>query len=437
MSLKLFYKDKKFYPLLWTQFFGALNDNFYKNALVVLVTFKSVELWGMNSSSLVAFCGGVFILPFVLFSPLAGQISDKMSKDRIIRITKWFELFVMLVGVAGFYFDSTATLVIILFLMGTQSAFFGPTKYSVIPDLAEERMLTTANAYVQMSTFIAILIGTILGGLAAGQKDYVSLVSLGILFFAGIGIIAAYKMPFVSVADPEIKLKYNPFPQIGHFLNLPRFDKTVFNSVLSISWFWFLGAGILSVIPVMTKNLLQSSEEVVTLFLAIFTIGIAIGAIVCERISREKVKLILVPLAALAMTAFLLDLSWLLSSWDPVFFFLPDGQLGVSQFFDRPNSHRLVFDLFLFSVMGGLYTVPLYTFIQKRVSRGIRSRIVAANNIYNAFFMVISSVMLMGLYALSMTFPQVLLVYALLNLVMIAYICFTTPEFIHQEKRVS
>jgi 1-acyl-sn-glycerol-3-phosphate acyltransferase len=424
VSKELFFKDKKFSPLLWTQFFGALNDNFFKNALVMIVTYKSVSLWGLNTASLVALSGGIFILPFLLFSSVSGQLCDKYEKSKIARLVKWLELAIMLIGAIGFYFHNFHLLFFALFLMGLHSTFFGPVKYSIIPELLSEKQLTAGNAYVEVGTFVAILIGTIIGGVGADSVNTV--IIPGTIAVALVGLIISYFIPAVPIADPHIKINANPLGPIFSTLKLSFKNKSVFNSILGISWFWFFGAAILSILPVLTKDLLSADKNVVTLFLAVFTIGIAIGAVVCEKLSYERVEIGLVPWGSLGITLFLLDFAWVLSDWP-----ISQSQtvLSVTDFLAVSGSHRLLIDLFMISIFGGVFTVPLYTLIQERSARDIRSRIIAANNVLNSLFMVVSSLMLTWFYALHMTIPQILIIYAILNFIVSIYIYTVVPEF--------
>lgn len=429
MSVISITKNKSFFALFTTQFFGALNDNVLKNALVVLITYKGVTLWGFDTHSIVALAGGIFIAPFFLFSSLAGQFSDKYEKSKIIRLVKWLEVLIMLIAGYGFIFHYFSLLMFALFLMGLHSTFFGPIKYSIIPELVPETQLTSANAFVEIGTFLAILIGTILGGVTAGIPAGEKYIIFTVMSVAVFGLLASYKIPTVPIADSNLKIDRNPLPQIWSTIQLTTPIKAVFNSILGISWFWFYGAALLSVLPVLTKDLLGGNENVVTLFLAAFTIGIAIGAFLCERLSYERVEIGLVPWGSLGMTVFLADLAWVTSAWSTS---TPPGSaqlLTLTEFMAQPNSFRILLDLFLVSISGGVFTVPLYTLIQERSDRRVRSRVIASNNIMGALFMVVSSVLLMFFYSLKMTIPQILLTYAAMNLLASLYIYSVVPEF--------
>ena len=425
MSFKMVFRDKKFTPMFWTQFFGAFNDNVMKNALVLLITYRGVSLMGLETNALVAAAGGIFILPFALFSTHAGQVADKFEKSRLIRFTKLWELMIMVLAGVGFYFDSWSILMFLLFLMGVQSTFFGPLKYSIVPNLVDPDRLTEGNAYIQLGTFIAILLGTIVGG-ATTKLDSATIVIVSILLTVSIlGWFASTKIPNVKVGQSDLKFRKNPFPTMKTFWGIIREKKAVFNSVLGISWFWFFGAGILSVLPVYCKNYLGVDQTVATAFLAMFTIGIATGCILCSKLSFKRVEIGLVPIGSLGMTLFLIDLYFIVPSWPMD----PAVPLGLQQFFSYGESWHLLADFLLMSVFAGFYILPLNTLIQERSHVESRARVIAANNILNAIFMVIASILVMVFYSLHFSHPQVFLVFAVLNAVAAIYIYSIVPEF--------
>ncbi len=439
MSADAFPKQK-FWPLFWTQFLGALNDNIFKNTLVVLVTFQGVQLMGMDTPSLVAFAGGIFILPYFLFSPIAGQLADKLEKSRLVRYTKIWELGIMTLAALGFWFESFQLLLAVLFLMGTQSTFFGPVKYSILPDLVHKHQLVKANAYIELGTFVAILLGTIGGGLAAAFSDHLWVRLAAPLVIAALGLWTSLGLRSVPVANPDLRLSANPLPTFKEIHRILRRQKAVFNSVLGISWFWFFGAGVLSILPVYCKDYLQVNEHVVTLLLAMFTLGIGLGSILCEKFSFGRVELGLVPIGSLGLTIFLVDLCFTGSAGamagaasagaTPLADGVANGHLrGLGEFLSAPGSFRILFDFFMMSAFGGFFIVPLYALIQERSPAGERSRVIAGNNILNSLFMVASSLMVMGFYAFDLTFPQMFFAFALLNALVAFYIYGIVPEF--------
>lgn len=425
MSMKLIFQDKKFSPLFWTQFLGALNSNFLKNSLMVMITFKGISIAGLQTDKLVTFASAVFILPFFLFSPLAGQVADKFEKSKLVRYTKFWELGIMILAVLGFYFEHYWLLLCVLFLIGIQSTFFGPVKYSIIPQIVKPEQLVESNAYVELGTFLAILVGTIAGGLAITSPNMTLIVSTVLLAVSIFGILASYQLPVVEIGNPNLNISLNPLPSFAEMWTLLREKKSIFNSILGASWFWFFGAGVLSVLPVYCKDFLGANEQVVTAFLAMFTIGIGIGSIICEKLSFERVEIGLVPLGSLGMTVFLFDFflarpDWPINSADLI---------GLQQFLSDPTGRRLLFDFFCTSVFGGFFIVPLYALIQERSHPDSRSRVIAANNVMNAVFMVGASVMILIFYSLKMTFPQIFLAICILNALVAVYIYSIVPEF--------
>ena len=426
MSLKMIFEKKSIGPFFWTQFFGALNDNFMKNALVLIVAYKGVQIFGMASNQLVSFASGIFILPFFLFSPIAGQLADKFEKSLLIRYTKLIELAIMIFAGFGFYFNSFKLLMLVLFLMGTQSAFFGPLKYSIIPQLLPEEKLTSGTAYVELGTFVAILVGLILGGWVTSTESGASLVGIGLVGVSFIGYIFSRNIKQVEIGQKNLKLEWNPIPSMGKMWKIINSQKAVVNSVLAISWFWFFGAGILTILPVFCKETLSASQDVVTLFMALFTIGIAAGSLLSEKLSFGRVEIGLVPIGSIGMTLFLGDIYWTsLSIPDPT----DKMGIGVIELLVQPHGLRIAIDLFILSIFGGIFIVPLYTLIQQRSDDKVRSQVIAGNNVLNALFMVVASLMIIGLYGLGLSHPEVFLVFALLNAAAAIYIHLVVPEF--------
>ncbi len=425
MSLKSILRDKQFAGLFWTQLFGALNDNFLKTAMVTLITFKGVSMAGLDANSLVAAAGGLFILPFFIFSPIAGQLSDKYEKTYIVRLTKIWELVIMAVGVLGFYLGSFPLLMLVLFLMGVQSAFFGPAKYSMIPQIVAPEKLMASNAYVELGTFLAILLGTIGGGLAADSDYSAHIISVGILLLALCGIFTSRWLLPIPRGVPDLKIHWNPIPQFKEMWTLLRERTAVYNSVLAISWFWFFGAGILSVLPIYVKEFLKGDASVATAFLTMFTVGIGIGSVLSEKFSHERVEIGLVPLGSLGMSIFMIDLFLIWPSWIGS----QSELMSFTQFVATYEGKRLLVDFLMTSIFGGLFIVPLYALVQERSHPESRSRVVAANNVMNALFMVVSSLLVMVFYHFKLSLPQIFLALALMNLAVSVYVYSVVPEF--------
>jgi 1-acyl-sn-glycerol-3-phosphate acyltransferase len=420
--------ERRFWPLFWTQFLGAFNDNLFTNALVILVAYRSMTLAGIASQTIVVACAGIFILPFFLFSATAGQLADRLAKWRLIRWVKLWEIGVMGLAGVGFATHSLGLLLTVLFLMGMQSTFFGPAKYAILPELLDEHSLVGGNALVAMATFLAILLGTIAGGLViAGGDAWVARVGLMVVAVALLGYLASIFIIRTQPANPGLGVDLNPVRPMAAILRVTRRVNSVYLSVLAISWFWFLGASFLSLLPNFAKDVLGGDETVVTLCLAVFCIGIGAGSMLCERLSRRHLELGLVPLGSIGISIFAADLA--VSGWRY------GGAAGgplltAAGFLGRPGGWHVALDLLMIAVFAGFYTVPLMTFIQQRSASAERSRVIAGNNILNSLFMVVSSVLLVGLLAAGISIPGVFLALALLNLGAAAYIYTVIPEFL-------
>ena len=416
-------RTRRFAPFFLTQFLGAFNDNVYKNSLMAMITFgllsSTLDLSLMNNIGAM-----LFILPFFLFSALAGQLSDKYEKSYLIRRIKLLEIVIMCLGAIAFYFSMTAGLMLLLFLMGTQSAFFGPVKYSIIPQHLDNHELVGGNALVEMGTFLAILIGTLVASMLATQSDGILWVSAIIISVAILGYLVSRKIPSAPAANPDLKVRFNPFTETWRTINYSREQKSVFLAVLAISWFWFLGAAYLTQIYGFAKDYLGGDQSVVMVLLATFSIGIATGSLLCERLSGHKVELGLVPLGSIGLTIFGMDL--FLQSLPE----LGPELITAGQFLSSPSNLRIVADFLLIGVFGGFYIVPLYAMVQARSAPEKRSQVIAAINIMNALFMVVSAIVgIIVLGLLDLTIPQFFLILAVLNALVAIYIYRTIPEF--------
>jgi len=417
--------ERRFAPFFLTQFLGAFNDNVFKNAIVILVTYEAVRLSGMAPAVVVNLAAGLFILPFFLFSATAGQLADKYDKAALIRWIKVLEILIMVVAAFGFVRRDAHVLLGTLFLMGLHSTFFGPVKYSILPQVLKEDELVGGNALVESGTFLAILLGTILGGLlaahASGPGTWVPTVTIGI---AVLGWLVSRAIRRVPAPDPKLVVRWNPIGETWRNLRFAAANRTVFNSIFGISWFWFAGSMFLSQVPTYVHETLGGNAGVVTLFLAVFSVGIAVGSLLCERMSGHKVEIGLVPFGAIGLTVFAFDL-WLASPTANI-----GGEAGVREFLGRDGSFRILFDLAMLALFGGFYIVPLYALIQTRAEKSHQSRIIAANNILNALFMVIAAGLAATYLHIGLKVPQLFLVTAVLNAVVAIYIFSLVPEFL-------
>lgn len=426
--------DKCFWPTFWTQFLGAFNDNVYKNAMVLLIAYKSYSLLGLNPGSMVSLAGGVFILPFFLFSATSGQICDKMPKHKLMVIIKVWEILVMFLGAAGYLLGNVHILMLALFLMGTQSTVFGPVKYSILPELIKEEELVEGNALFQMGTFVSILLGTILGGVLISVENVgPQYVSIAVIVLAIMGTFTATKIQELPANDPDLKVQYGIIKPTWQIIKLSLEKKEVFLGVFGISWYWFYGAALLTIFPLYVKNILSSNEHVATLFLATFSIGVAVGSVICGKLSKNELEVGLVPVGAIGLSIFPIDLFFI---GKPAFAQAAGELFNISQFLSNPISVRILIDLFLISVFSGFYIVPLYTLIQQRSRPEVRSRIIAGNNILNALFMVVASIMLMICFGKGISEPQMYLILSIQNALVCLYMFKSSHEYLTRFKLI-
>ena len=429
MSQMHLMQTRRFLPLFITQFFGAFNDNLFKNAMVILILFKAKKVFGFDSSQMVVLAGGVFILPFFLFSATAGQLADKYEKSRLIRIIKLAEIAVMGIGALGFLLPSFELLIVTLFFMGAQSTIFGPIKYSILPQHLKDHEIVGGNALIEAGTFLAILLGTIAGGLLivldpAGP----AVVSAGVLITAVLGYLASRYIPKADSLAGNLNIQWNPIAPTIDIIRFTRTNYNVFLAVMAISWFWFYGAAFLSLFPNYAKETLSADPHVVTLMLAVFSIGIGIGSLLCESMSRKRLELGLVPFGSIGMSIFAADLFFV---GVPQFVAAAPGTTQtVSAFLMQYEGLRLLADLFGLAIFSGFFIVPLFAYIQMRSSQEHRSRIIAANNVLNSLFMVVASIALILFMNAGLTPPGIFLVLAVMNAAVAAYIYFFMPEFL-------
>lgn len=420
-SIKLL-SSRRFRPFFLTQLLGAFNDNLYKNGLTIFIAFQAASVSQEESNNLVNIAAGLFILPFFLFSPIAGQLADKHEKSMLIRRIKLLEILIMLLGATAFVLQSPLLLVGILFLMGTQSALFGPVKYSLLPQALKPEELIGGNAMVEFGTFLAILMGLIVSVFVIGFGN--AAIAVAVVVTACAGYWVSRGIPTLPAGAPDLVVSYNIPRQTVSILGDARENLTVFYSVLGISWFWFIGITYITQLPNFVRYELGGNEQVYVLLLAMFSIGIGAGSFLCERLSGRIVEIGLVPIGALGLTLFGVDLyfSQGLASGTEL--------IGPVAFIAEGENLRVCFDIIMLGVSGGMYIVPLYALVQQRSDPSKRSRIIAANNVLNALFMVVASVY--GLFALSagVSIPTLFLIMALMNTAVTLFIFMLVPEFI-------
>jgi len=417
-------RQRRFAPFFWTQFAGAANDNLFKFAFTVMVTYQLSVGW-LPPAMAGLVIGALFILPFLLFSATAGQLTDKYDKTVMIRFVKNLEIAIMAIAAWGFVTDQVAILLLCTFLMGVHSTLFGPVKFALLPQVLNERELTGGNGMVEMGTFVAILMGNVVGGLLVAIPNVGhETVAVACVAMAIVGRVVAGFIPKAPATDPGLTINWNPISETLRNLKLAHGNLVVFRSLLGISWMWFFGAVFLSQFPSLAKEVLHGNEQVASLLLVVFSIGIGTGSLLCEVMSRRHVEIGLVPLGAIGMSVFAVDLYFASSG-------LPASEvMGLGAFMAQPAHWRVMADLALLSLFAGLYSVPMYALIQLRSQATHRARIIAANNILNALFMIGSSVIAGALLKSGFTIPQIFLFTGLANAVVAFYIFMLVPEYL-------
>jgi 1-acyl-sn-glycerol-3-phosphate acyltransferase len=416
--------QRRFAPFFWVQFLGAGNDNVFKFAFTVMVTYQ-LQLDWLPPSLAGLVIGALFISPYLLFSATSGQLADKYPKERLIQLVKSLEIAIMALAAWGFVQGQVPLLLACVFLMGLHSTLFGPVKFAYLPQHLDERELTGGNGMVEMGTFVAILLGNVAGGLLIALPGvgpaYVAATCLGL---AVLGRALAQAVPASPATDPGLRINWNPFTETWRNLQLARQSPVVFRSLLGISWMWFFGAVFLANFPAFAREVLRGDEQVASLLLVVFSVGIGVGALLCEMLSRRHVEIGLVPLGAIGMTVFAVDL-----------YFAANGltgtqRLGVAAFLAQPAHWRVLADLLLLSLFTGIYSVPMYALIQMRSQPTHRARIIAANNILNALFMIASSLLAGVLLGAGLSVTELFLAVGLANAVVAFYIFLLVPEYL-------
>jgi MFS family permease len=426
--------QRRFAPFFWTQFAGAANDNLFKFSFTVLVTYQLQVSW-LPPALAGLVIGALFILPFVLFSATSGQLCDRLEKTRVIRAVKNLEIVIMAVAALAFVMDAPDVQAVILlactFLMGLHSTLFGPVKYALLPQVLAEHELVGGNAWVESGTFVAILLGNLAGGLLIGLPEIgPQAVAMACLLLAALGRLSAGRIEPLPATDPQLRINWNPWTETRANLRLAREDAVSWNMLLGISWLWLFGAVFLSQFPVLAKEVLRGNEQVASLLLVVFSIGIGVGSLLCERLSRGTVEIGLVPLGALGMSVFTLDF-WLATRS------LPASELmNLSAFLVQPAHWRVLMDLGLLSLSAGLFSVPMYALIQVRSRASHRSRIIAANNILNALYMVASALICAALLMAGVSLQGLFLLLGLANLLMLGWLLLRVPELLHRAQAV-
>ena len=421
-------RSRRFAPLFWTQFLGAFNDNVFKSALSLLFVYGALVA-EESQDIVVNLAAALFILPYFLFSAIAGQLADKYPKEQLIRRIKIFEIIIAAFGAMAVFSGSVFLMLAVLFLLGVQSTFFGPLKFSILPQHLAETELIGGNAQIEMGTFVSILLGTLVGGLIAGQADSKTWLTILIISVAVAGYLSSRFIPHAPPADADLKINWNLWEETRNLIGMARERRSVFLSILGISWFWLLGSTLLAQFPGLTERVLLGDTTVVTLILCVFTLSIAVGSLACEKLSGHQVEIGLVPMGALGLALAGVHMYFSIANVAE----LSEGLAHRNwiEFLKAPGSVRLLLDFAIIGASGGMFIVPLYAYIQSKTPEDRRARIIAVNNIMNAIFMVSGS-----LFAIAMLLfgesgiPFLLLVLILMHIAVTAFIFMQVPVFI-------
>lgn len=423
-------RQRRFLPFFITQFLGAFNDNAFKNALLILIAFHGVNQTTESARFLANLSAVAFILPFFLFSSTAGQIGDSVEKSWLIRQIKLFEIIIMSVAVIGLMSHSVELLLVVLFFMGTQSAFFGPVKYGYLPHHLDETEIVGGNGLVGMGTFMAILSGMLIGGYLFMVSSSGFWISMLVVAVAIAGYMSARMIPYTPIAQQDLQINWNIFSQTWQTIRLTRSNKTVFHCVVGISWFWFIGSTYMVQLPLYTRNILGGDPTVFNMLIGLFCIGIGVGSVLCEKLSHHRIEMALVPLGAIGLTLFGIDLYFATPALSS------EELIGYQAWMVNPSNWRSVIDIVGVGVFGGFYIVPLLAVVQQRSERSILSRVIAGNNILNAIFMVAAALFAMLiLVVLGLKEDDLFLLVAVLNVLVIGSILKLEPEFIDSFRR--
>ncbi|ELR64940.1 1-acyl-sn-glycerol-3-phosphate acyltransferase [Photobacterium marinum] len=415
---------KRFLPFFMTQALGAFNDNLFKNVLLLFIAFSG--LYSQESSTaLINLAAGLFILPFFLLSPIGGQLADKYEKSSLIRKIKLTEIVIMSGGALAVWFQFVPGMLVALFLMGAQSALFGPVKFALMPQHLNGKELVGGNAVVEMGTFTAILGGTVCAGLLFDSEFSTMLVVISVLLLSVFGYLASRSIPYAKANDPELSVNWNPASQLIRTVRHAKENRTVFLSILAISWFWFIGATYLTQLPNFAKEFLGGNPQLVTLLLTVFSVGIAAGSLICEKMSGGKIELGIIPIGALGISIFGFDLYFACQQ------LVTEKGMTVTAFLNHGENIRLLADLALVSASGGIFVVPLNALIQQRSEEKSRAQTIAANNVMNALFMVLSAVVaVLVLNVLGLSILQLFLMISVLNVLVSLYVFSQVHEFL-------
>lgn len=420
------FRTVRFLPLFICQFLAAFSDNLIRTAMAALVTYEASIVSGPMKPVIVTMAMALFMLPFILLSATGGQLADKFNKAKLIRIIKFSSIFITSIGVWGFHTENYFLVLVSIFLTGIDSSLFGPAKYSILPDHLQKKELLMGNGLIEAGTFIAILIGIILGGLASSpETGGLATTSFILIAISIAGFVATLFIPDTEPAAPKLEISANLFAETANCLSEARSDRDTWLSILGISWFWLLGGVFMAQMPTFTRESLNGDNSVFILLLSLFSIGTGVGSLICNRLLKGQIDTQYVPISMFAMTAFTF-LLW----YSSTYFVVNEKLRGIHYFLSSIKGQVAALSTFMIAVFGGIYIVPLYAFLQVRAKKAFRSRVIAANNIMNAIYIVVASVIAMGVLAIGVGVSHIILILALANFVTSFYICRILPDTI-------
>jgi 1-acyl-sn-glycerol-3-phosphate acyltransferase len=422
-------RERRFLPFFVAQACGAFNDNLFKNVLVILVTYQATRWSTLRPELLANIAAGLFILPFVVFSGLAGQLGERFDKARILKSVKALEIAIMIVAGIGFARHWVVLLLFALFMMGVHSTFFAPAKYGLLPQVLDARELVGGNAILETGTFLAILLGTMAAGLLAGHSN-TTWIEASLVIIAVVGFLTSLAIPKSEAVSPGQRLDWNPWTSTLDNLRAARESRSVLLSVLGMSWFWFYGALVLVQLPLYCHNVLHGDESLVTITIVAFSIGVGVGSLLCERLSGRQVEIGLVPFGSIGLTVFAVDWFFASPRVDPAGGAAAHALLNLHGLLALHGGVRTLIDIAAIGVFGGFFVVPLNALVQQRSRPQALARVIGANSILNALFMVAAAALGAVGLAKGLSVLQLILVAALLNAVVAIYIYTLVPEFL-------
>jgi 1-acyl-sn-glycerol-3-phosphate acyltransferase len=416
-------RERRFLPFFFTQAFGAFNDNLLKNVLIILVTYQAARWSTLAPALLTNIAAGLFIAPFVVFSGIAGQLGERFDKTLILKCVKALEVAIMLVAAIGFLQHRVALLLFAVCMMGVHSTFFAPAKYGLLPQVLNAQELIGGNAMLEMGTFLAILLGTLVAGLLAGNAN-TSWIAASLFLVAVLGFAISLGIPKSAAVAPNQRLDWNPWTSTLDNLRAARKSRAVLLSILGMSWFWFFGALLLTQLPLYCHDVLHGDESLVTITIVMFSVGVGVGSLLCERLSGRQVEIGLVPFGSIGLTLFAVD--WVMATPHVD----PHVILTARALAAMPGGLRTLFDIAAVGVFGGFFVVPLNALVQQRSRPEALARVIGANSILNAVFMVAAAILAAVGLQRGLSVLELIVLAAVMNAAVAVYIYTLVPEFL-------